>query len=112
MLGNLVRLLTRGLEQKRAQTYLDTLLSEAPGHPEMPAFLAVLRPEAVRGGPDPGLMGAGEEEVLLADDGLDSSSDDLALRGAGLGAMEDELLAGDDGALLGEGEAGGGRVGA
>jgi len=101
---NVLRLCTRGLERKRAQAYLDTLLSEAPGHPEMAAFLAVLRPEAVRGGPDPGLMGAGEEEVLLADDGLDASSDDLALRNAGPGAMDDELLVEDDEAMLVEEE--------
>ncbi len=97
---NVLRLCTRGLERKRAQPYLDTLLSEAPGHPEMPAFLAVLRPESVRGGPDPALMAAdGEEEVLLADDGLDASSDDLALRNASPGG-EDELLAEDDEAML------------
>ena len=40
-----------------------------------------------------------EEEVLLAEDGLDSSSDDLALRSASPGA-EDELLAEDDEAML------------
>jgi tetratricopeptide (TPR) repeat protein len=97
---NVLRLCTRGLERKRAQPYLDTLLSEAPGHPEMPAFLAVLRPESVRGGPDPALMDSGgDEEVLLADDGLDASSDDLALRNAAPGG-EDELLAEDDEAML------------
>ncbi|HUM12819.1 MAG TPA: tetratricopeptide repeat protein [Myxococcaceae bacterium] len=97
---NVLRLCTRGLERKRAQPYLDTLLSEAPGHPEMPAFLAVLRPESVRGGADPALMAAGgDEEVLLADDGLDVSSDDLALRNASPGG-EDELLAEDDEAML------------
>ncbi len=97
---NVLRLCTRGLERKRAQQYLDTLLSEAPGHPEMAAFLSVLRPDAVRGGGDPALMEAGdEEEVLLAEDGLDSSSDDLALKSASPGA-EDELLADDDEAML------------
>ena len=95
---NVLRLCTRGLERKRAQPYLDTLLSEAPGHPEMPAFLSVLRPEAVRGGADPALMSVeGDEDVLLADDGLDASSDDLALRSA---APDDELLAEDDEAML------------
>ncbi|HEY1906283.1 MAG TPA: tetratricopeptide repeat protein, partial [Myxococcaceae bacterium] len=97
---NVLRLCTRGLERKRAQPYLDTLLSEAPGHPEMPAFLSVLRPESVRGGADPALLSAeGDEDVLLADDGLDASSDDLALRNAGPGS-EDELLAEDDEAML------------
>jgi len=93
---NVLRLCTRGLELKRAQPYLDTLLSDAPGHPEMAAFLAVLRPEAVRNGIDPALLSAaGEEDVLLADDGLDSASDDLALKSAAPGA-DDELLAEDD----------------
>jgi tetratricopeptide (TPR) repeat protein len=97
---NVLRLCTRGLERKRAQQYLDTLLSEAPGHPEMAAFLSVLRPDVVRGGVDPALMESGdEEEVLLAEDGLDSSSDDLALKSASPGA-EDELLAEDDEAML------------
>ncbi len=97
---NVLRLCTRGLERKRAQAYLDTLLSEAPGHPEMAAFLSVLRPEAVRGGADAGLMAdGGEEEVLLADEGMDVASDDLALRSAGPGS-DDELLAEDDEAML------------
>ena len=97
---NVLRLCTRGLERTRAQPYLDTLLSEAPGHPEVPAFLSVLRPDATRGGADPALMDAGEEEeVLLAEDGLDSSSDDLALRSAAPEA-DDELLAEDDEAML------------
>src|SRR5215468_1592413 len=97
---NVLRLCTRGLERKRAQAYLDTLLSEAPGHPEMPAFLSVLRPGSVRGRVDPALLSAGgEEEVLLADDALDSSSDDLALRSSRPGG-DDELLAEDDEAML------------
>src|SRR5262245_1010113 len=91
---NVLRLCTRGLEKKRAQPYLDTLLAEAPGHPEMPAFLAVLRPEAVRGGPDAALLATdAEEEVLLSDDGVELSPDDLALRNAPGG--DDELLAED-----------------
>src|SRR6516162_1181720 len=64
---NVLRLCTRGLEVDRAQPYLETLISEAPHHPEMPAFLSVLRPESVRGGVDPALMSAeGDEDVLLA----------------------------------------------
>jgi len=96
---NVLRLCTRGLERKRAQPYLDTLLSEAPGHPEMAAFLSVLRPDTVRGLGDPALDEAEEEDVLLAEDGLDSSSDDLALKSAAPGA-DDELLAEDDEAML------------
>src|SRR5262249_19337371 len=96
---NVLRLCTRGLEKKRAQPFLDTLLAEAPGHPEMPAFLSVLRPEAVRGGADEGLDATGDEEALPADDAMDVSADDLALRGAGPGS-DDELLAEDEEAML------------
>ena len=45
------------------------------------------------------MCAGGEEEVLLADDGLDASSDDLALRSSAPGA-DDELLAEDDEAML------------
>jgi tetratricopeptide (TPR) repeat protein len=96
---NVLRLCTRGLERKRAQPFLDTLLAEAPGHPEMPAFLSVLRPEAVRGGQDEGLDDAGDEEVLLPDDAMEVSADDLALRSATPGG-DDELLAEDEEAML------------
>jgi len=97
---NVLRLCTRGLERKRAQAYLDTLLSEAPGHPEMAAFLSVLRPEAIGGRRAAGFDdSAGDEEVLLADEGMDIASDDLALQSASPGG-DDELLAEDEEAML------------
>jgi tetratricopeptide (TPR) repeat protein len=88
---NVLRLCTRGLEVERAQPYLDTLVSEVPNHPEMAAFLAVLRPDSGRAGQDPALVaGDAEEEMLLADDALDSGTDDLGLHSA---TGEEELLA-------------------
>ena len=101
---NVLRLCTRGLEVERAQPYLDTLLSEVPHHPEMAAFLSVLRPEAGRAGQDPALVASGEDdEMLLADDALDSGTDDLGLHGGGAG--EEELLAdsGEEGMLADDG---------
>jgi pilus assembly protein FimV len=98
---NVLRLCTRGLEVERAQPYLDTLLAEAPHHPEMAAFLAVLRPDEARGGGDAALLTtSGDEEVLLADDPAGAGSDDLALRSAG-------VIPSDDGELLADGDASG-----
>jgi pilus assembly protein FimV len=98
---NVLRLCTRGLEVERAQPYLDTLLEEAPQHPEMAAFLAVLRPDAARGGRDAALLATGaDEEVVLADDPGLAGADDLALRSAG-------AIPSDDGELLADGEASG-----
>jgi tetratricopeptide (TPR) repeat protein len=44
---NVLRLFTRRMELKRAQPYLDILLKQTPHHPELPAFLAVLRPQGL-----------------------------------------------------------------
>ena len=41
---NVLRLMTRRSEVERGQSYLDKLLLENPRHPELPAFMAVLRP--------------------------------------------------------------------
>src|SRR5215813_8810608 len=98
---NVLRLCTRGLAVERAQPYLDTLISDVPNHPEMTAFLAVLRPESGRPG-DPALLSAGgDEEMLLADDALDSGTDDLGLHTPG----GEELLADseEEGGLVDDG---------
>ena len=89
---NVLRLCTRGLEVDRAQPYLETLLSEAPHHPEMTAFLAVLRPEAGQAADAALISAESEEEMLLADDALDSGTDDLGLH-SGTPGGEEELLA-------------------
>jgi tetratricopeptide (TPR) repeat protein len=95
---NVLRLFTRRMESERAQPYLDTLLAEAPDHPEMPAFLAVLRPE--NGGPDEGLAAvASEDEMLLPDEGSEPSSEaDLGLASTTAHAA-DELVS-DDAVLM------------
>jgi hypothetical protein len=41
---NILRLCTRRVEVQRAQPYLAAPLQREPHHPEVPAFLAVLRP--------------------------------------------------------------------
>src|SRR5262249_3149574 len=49
---NVLRLCTRGLEKKRAQPFLDTLLAGAPSHPQKPALLSGVPPEAAPGWSD------------------------------------------------------------
>jgi tetratricopeptide (TPR) repeat protein len=86
---NVLRLCTRMLEAERAQPYLETLLAEAPDHPEMPAFLAVLRPEG--GAADEGLEAmAREDEMLLPEDGSQPGTEaDLGLASAASGSSEE-----------------------
>jgi tetratricopeptide (TPR) repeat protein len=95
---NVLRLFTRRGESDRAQPYLETLLAEAPDHPEMPAFLSVLRPEGV--GDDEGLAAvAPEEEVLVPDDSETPDTDtDLGLESTASGGSE-ELIS-DDAVLM------------
>jgi pilus assembly protein FimV len=95
---NVLRLFTRRLESDRAQPYLETLLAEAPDHPEMPAFLAVLRPEGVSA--DEGLDAvSSEEEMLLPDEGEEPETDaDLGLESTHSGASEE--LVSDDAVLM------------
>ncbi len=84
---NVLRLFTRRLESERAQPYLDTLLAEAPDHPEVPAFLAVLRPDGVVA--DEGLAAvSSEDEMLLPDDGNEPEVD-LGLASAASGISEE-----------------------
>jgi len=96
---NVLRLFTRRLEADRAQPYLDTLLAEAPDHPEMPAFLAVLRPDGTIGG-DEGLAAVSSEDAPLdAEERLEPQTDaDLGLASAASGAS-DELVS-DDAVLM------------
>jgi tetratricopeptide (TPR) repeat protein len=86
---NVLRLFTRRLEAERAQPYLDTLLEEAPDHPEVPAFLAVLRPEGVSS--DEGLAGvSSEDDVLLPAQGEAPEPEaDLGLASAATGVSEE-----------------------
>jgi pilus assembly protein FimV len=86
---NVLRLFTRRLESERAQPYLDTLLAEAPDHPEVPAFLAVLRPEGSSG--DEGLAAVSSEDDVLLPDGVGQPEPeaDLGLASAASGFSEE-----------------------
>jgi len=95
---NVLRLFTRRLESDRAQPYLETLLAEAPDHPEMPAFLSVLRPEGVNA--DEGLAAvSSDEEMLLPDEREEPAADgDLGLDSTASAASEE--LVSDDAVLM------------
>lgn len=66
---NVLRLCTRRADVARAPPYLDALLKQDPHHPELPAFLAVLRPGS-----------AAEDAQVLDDDDeilVDPAEDEL-----------------------------------
>jgi pilus assembly protein FimV len=92
---NVLRLCTRNAEVQRAQPYLATILQQSPGHPEVPAFLEVLRTD------DPGMAAAAPVEAeALPEDAIlvDSSEDEVFVAPA----PEDALAQppGDDLALV------------
>ncbi|MBI3180851.1 MAG: tetratricopeptide repeat protein [Myxococcales bacterium] len=95
---NVLRLCTRRAEVARAQPYLAKILQENPGHPEVPAFLAVLRStgtaptETAEQLPDDAiLVDSSDEEIIVADAPEDAlGADDVALRAAG--AQEGEVV--------------------
>ncbi len=85
---NVLRLCTRRQEVARAQPYLATILQENPAHPEVPAFLAVLRASgAAVAAPaeqelpeDAILVDSTDEEIIVADAPEDALAvDDVAL---------------------------------
>ena len=60
---NVLRLCARAEEVERGQGYLDALLESQPDHPELPTFLAALRPGGAEATPGEWV----EEETLLVD---------------------------------------------
>lgn len=108
---NVLRLCTRRADVARAPPYLDALIKQNPSHPELPAFLAVLRPD---GGGPPAPALEDEDEILVdpADDELLVEPElepepvvDLALEAAGAGpadVLEDEPLGDEPFAAMGE----------
>jgi pilus assembly protein FimV len=89
---NVLRLCTRRADVQRAQPYLATILQQNPSHPEVPAFLVVLRlePQEVQQaahvesvGEDAILVESNDEEIVVADPPDDALAqppgDDLAL---------------------------------
>lgn len=104
---NVLRLCTRRADVTRAQPYLATILQENPAHPEVPAFLSVLRSEGGVVAPvtapgvesleeDAILVDSNEDEILVAeppDDALaQPEGDELALAALSHGADSDEIV--------------------
>ncbi|WP_224243989.1 tetratricopeptide repeat protein [Hyalangium gracile] len=99
---NVLRLCTRREEVRRAQPYLATILQQNPAHPEVPAFLAVLRSDQAEApaaqveslSEDEILVESNDEEIVVAEAPEDALAqppgDDLAL--ATLGAPESEEI--------------------
>ena len=97
---NVLRLHTRRGDAERGAPYLDTMLQQNPGHPEVPAFLSVLRPAAAapapadepmgsppRAGPEDGVLVEGAEEEIVVADEQDEVIADEALDAAADVAM-------------------------
>jgi pilus assembly protein FimV len=104
---NVLRLCTRRTEAQRAQPYLNIILQENPNHPEVPAFLAVLRTEQTGAqvaapveslGEDAILVDSNDEEIVVAEPPEDALAqppgDELALATISSGDS-DEVI--DDG---------------
>ncbi|RKG77808.1 tetratricopeptide repeat protein [Corallococcus exercitus] len=104
---NVLRLCTRRADVVRAQPYLATILQENPAHPEVPAFLSVLRSEGgfVAPAAAPGvesleedaiLVDSNDDEVLVADPPEDAlaqpEGDELALAALSHGSDSDEIV--------------------
>ncbi|CAM3097282.1 tetratricopeptide repeat protein [Corallococcus sp. ZKHCc1 1396] len=104
---NVLRLCTRRADVQRAQPYLATILQENPAHPEVPAFLSVLRSEGGVVAPvaTPGvesleedaiLVDSNDDEILVAeppDDALaQPEGDELALAALSHGTDSDEIV--------------------
>ncbi|MFP2960822.1 tetratricopeptide repeat protein, partial [Myxococcus sp. 1LA] len=71
---NVLRLCTRSADVPRAQPYLATILQENPAHPEVPAFLSVLRTEGpVVAAPTVSMVESVGEDAIL----VDSSDDEI-----------------------------------
>jgi tetratricopeptide (TPR) repeat protein len=121
---NVLRLCTRAADVQRAQPYLASILQENPAHPEVPAFLSVLRtdnpvamaPAAVvveSVGEDAILVDSSDDEILVApppEDALlqppgdelalatlpSSDSDEVIDDDTAAATISDESLVGDD----------------
>ncbi|MFP2912016.1 hypothetical protein ACLESD_44740, partial [Pyxidicoccus sp. 3LFB2] len=71
---NVLRLCTRAADVQRAQPYLATILQENPAHPEVPAFLSVLRTDGpVAVAPSVAVVESVGEDAIL----VDSSDDEI-----------------------------------
>jgi tetratricopeptide (TPR) repeat protein len=106
---NVLRLCTRRVDVQRAQPYLATILQQNPGHPEVPAFLAVLRTDQTASmataqvetvGEDAILVDSNDDEVFVAEAPEDALAqppgDELALVTASSGDHQDEEVLAED----------------
>ncbi|QRN99716.1 hypothetical protein JRI60_12125 [Archangium violaceum] len=80
---NVLRLCTRRVEVPRAQPYLAAILQQNPGHPEVPAFLAVLRTDESGATVGAQVESVGEDAILV-----DSSDDEIVVADAPADALE------------------------
>ncbi|HEX8438498.1 tetratricopeptide repeat protein [Archangium sp.] len=80
---NVLRLCTRRSEVQRAQPYLATILQQNPGHPEVPAFLAVLQSDEVAPVTGAQVEAVGEDAILV-----DSNDDEIVVADAPPDALE------------------------
>ncbi|WP_257459852.1 tetratricopeptide repeat protein [Archangium lipolyticum] len=80
---NVLRLCTRRVEVPRAQPYLAVILQQNPGHPEVPAFLAVLRTDEAGATVGAQVESVGEDAILV-----DSSDDEIVVADAPADALE------------------------
>jgi tetratricopeptide (TPR) repeat protein len=114
---NVLRLCTRAADVQRAQPYLATIIQENPAHPEVPAFLAVLRsngPVAVAPpvavveslGEDAILVDSSDDEILVApppeDALLHPPGDELALTTLPSGDSDEVIDDDGDAAVVSE----------
>ncbi|GEL70634.1 tetratricopeptide repeat protein [Myxococcus virescens] len=114
---NVLRLCTRTADVQRAQPYLATILQENPAHPEVPAFLSVLRTtgpvvaaptvsvvESV--GEDAILVDSSDDEILVApppeDALLHPPGDELALTTLPSGDSDEVIEEDSDSAVISE----------
>ncbi len=87
---NVLRLHTRLGDRQRAQPYLNTILQNNPGHPEVPVFIAALKGGAASAAAeeevaeDAILVDSSDEEIIVAE----GADDALALAAAGEDATE------------------------
>ncbi len=106
---NVLRLCTRREEVARAQPYLVQMLQTNPHHPEVPAFLAVLRTADTALPPQPSaqeeegipedaiLVESSDEEIFVADEPQDAlADDDLALAHAHAQVTSHAAVEGED----------------
>ncbi|MBX7098294.1 MAG: hypothetical protein K1X89_11325, partial [Myxococcaceae bacterium] len=104
---NVLRLHTRRSLVERSQPFLTQMLAQNPGHPEVPAFLAVLRPDGQQSedaisAEEAILVDTSDEELVVAEAPEDALAGDMGLRGVDEGAVNPDMVADEALAIDGE----------